>query len=100
MGGEGYKLVFRESAQREFERLGTVEKRAIDRKFQILENDPCPAESKAIDKYAPLRRIKAGHVRVIYDPEPDSRNRLYILRVGIDHSIYDLDDLVRDYRSE
>jgi mRNA-degrading endonuclease RelE of RelBE toxin-antitoxin system len=81
-------------------RLSTVEKRAIDRKFQVLENDPCPAESKALDKYAPLRRIKAGYVRVIYDPEPDSRNRLYILRVGIDHSIYDLDDLLRDYRSE
>jgi mRNA-degrading endonuclease RelE of RelBE toxin-antitoxin system len=93
-----FKVVFRESAQREFERLSGVQRKEIYNRLKSLETDPCPADSKMLDKYAPLRRIKAGNVRAIYDPEPDSRNRIFILRIGIDHSIYELEELIKEYR--
>jgi len=95
----GYKFVFRADAQKEFENLTQGQKKAISEKLKAFESDP-PAEGKTLEKYAPLRRVKAGGVRVIYDPEPDARGRLSIWRVGTDHSIYDLDQLFQVYLSE
>jgi hypothetical protein len=36
---------------------------------------------------------------VIFDPEADAKGRLFIWRIGSDHSVYDLDDLFKEYRS-
>ena len=94
------KVIFRESAEREFGRLSGVQRKAIFDKLKSLESNPYPADSKTLDKYAPLRRIKAGNVRAVYDPKPDSRDRIFILRIGFDHSIYDLDELVKEYHSD
>jgi mRNA-degrading endonuclease RelE of RelBE toxin-antitoxin system len=93
-----YKFVFRASAQKEFERLSQGQRKAISEKLKALEADPF-AEGKTIEKYAPLRRVKAGDVRVIFDPEADAKGRLFIWRIGSDHSVYDLDDLFKEYRS-
>jgi len=94
-----YKFVFRGSAQREFESLTQGQRKAISDKLRTLETNPL-AEGKTLESYAPLRRLKAGDVRVIYDPEPDSRDRISIWRIGTDHSIYNLDDLFNEYRSD
>lgn len=90
----GYTVIFRESAQKEFEALSQGRKKALFDKLKLLESDPAPPETVELEGYAPLRRIKAGDARAIYE-EPDSRNRIYILRVGIDHDIYEnMDELV------
>jgi mRNA-degrading endonuclease RelE of RelBE toxin-antitoxin system len=95
----GYKFVFHSNAQKEFENLTQGQRKAISDKFRSLEVDPM-ADGKTLDGYAPLRRVKAGDVRVIYDPEPDSKGRLFILRIGTDHSIYDLGELAENYWSK
>jgi mRNA-degrading endonuclease RelE of RelBE toxin-antitoxin system len=94
-----YKFVFRRSAQKEFENLTQGQRKAISEKLKALESDPF-AEGKTLDGYAPLRRVKAGDVRVIYDPEPDVRGRLSIWRIGVDHSIYELEGLFKEYQSD
>lgn len=88
-----YRFVFRFTAQKEFENLTQGQRKAIFEKLKAIEADPF-AEGKTLDGYAPLRRAKAGGVRVVYDPEPDAQGRLWILRIGADHSVYEgLEDL-------
>ena len=90
-----YKVIFEKSAQKEFEALGDGQRKAIFKELRKLEKSPAPPGCKALKGYAPLRRLKAGAVRAIYD-EPDGRNRIFVLRIGIDHSVYsDLDDLLK-----
>ena len=85
---------FRQSAEREFDRLSRVQQIAIYNKLKSLESDPCPADSKELEDYAPLRRIKASNVKAIYDPEPpDTSSRIFIWRIGVTHSIYDFEEL-------
>jgi mRNA-degrading endonuclease RelE of RelBE toxin-antitoxin system len=84
------KIQLRKSAEREFDRLSRVQKKAIYEKLRSLEVDPCPPDSKELEGHAPFRRIKAGDVRAIYDPEPDSKDRIFVLRIGTDHAVYDL----------
>jgi hypothetical protein len=37
---------------------------------------------------------------VIFDPEADAKGLLFIWRIGTDHSVYDLDDLFKEFRSD
>ena len=90
----------KKDAQRDFDRLNRVNQKSILAKLKFLESDPCPDDSKELEGYAPLRRIKAVDVRAIYDPEPDSRDRIWVWRIGTDHSIYELDELFKEYRSD
>jgi mRNA-degrading endonuclease RelE of RelBE toxin-antitoxin system len=76
-----YKFVFRASALKEFEGLTQGQRKAISEKLKALEADPF-AEGKTLEKYAPLRRVKAGDVRVIFDPEADAKGRLIIWRLA------------------
>lgn len=39
-------------------------------------------------------------MRAIYDPEPDSKGRIFVLRIGTDHSVYDLEELIKEYLTE
>lgn len=80
----------RKDVQRDFDRLSRVQQKAILKKLKSLESDPRPADSKELDGFAPLRRIKAGDVRAIYDPEPDTRDRIWVWRIGTDHELYEL----------
>jgi len=91
----GFEQVqFRGSAEREFDRLTRVQQKAIYNKIKSLESDACPSDSKGLEDYAPLRRIKAAHVRAIYDPEPpDASGRIFIRRISVSHSIYDFEEL-------
>jgi mRNA-degrading endonuclease RelE of RelBE toxin-antitoxin system len=83
-----YKVIFRESAEKEFDALTQGQRKALFEKLKLLETDPAPPGTDELAGYAPLRRIKAGNARAIYD-EPDARGRIFILRVGTDHNIYD-----------
>ena len=83
-----YRVIFRTSAEKEFAALTQGQKKALFAKLKLLETDPAPFESVELKGYAPLRRIKAGDARAIYD-EPDEKGRIFILRVGTDHDIYD-----------
>jgi mRNA-degrading endonuclease RelE of RelBE toxin-antitoxin system len=90
-----YKVIFRQSAAKEFDALSQGQKKALFEKLKLLESDPVPPESVELMGYAPLRRIKAGDARAIYD-EPDTKRRIFILRVGSDHDVYnDVDDLLK-----
>lgn len=82
-----YRVIFRTSAEKEFAALTQGQKKALFAKLKLLETDPAPSESVQLKGYAPLRRIKAGDARAIYD-EPDEKGRIFILRVGTDHDIY------------
>ena len=84
----GYRVIFRKSAEKEFDALTQGQKKALFDKLKLLEDDPAPSESAELKGYAPLRRIKAGDARAIFD-EPDTKGRIFILRVGSDHDIYD-----------
>jgi len=75
------------------------QKKAIAEKIKALEVDPF-VEGKTLDRYPPLRRVKAGDARMIYDPEPDANGRLSILVFGTDHSIYEHDELFKEYLRE
>jgi mRNA-degrading endonuclease RelE of RelBE toxin-antitoxin system len=94
-----YKFVFRGNSLKEFEHLTQGQKKAIAEKIKALDINPF-AEGKTLDRYPPLRRVKAGDARMIYDPEPDAKGRLSILVFGTDHSIYTLDELFKEYLSE
>lgn len=83
-----YTVIFRESAEKEFEALSPGRRKALFEKLKLLESDPAPAETTELEGYAPLRRIKAGDARAIYD-EPDAKGRIFVLRVGSDHDIYE-----------
>lgn len=90
----GYTVIFRESAEKEFDALSPGRKKALFQKLKLLEDDPAPAETVELQGYAPLRRIKAGDARAIYD-EPDAKGRIFILRVGTDHDMYeDIEELL------
>jgi mRNA-degrading endonuclease RelE of RelBE toxin-antitoxin system len=90
----GYKVIFRESAEKEFDALSQGRRKALFEKLKLLEEDPAPPGALELEGYAPLRRIKAGDARAIYDA-PDAQGRIFVLRVGVDHSIYDaMDDLL------
>jgi mRNA interferase RelE/StbE len=93
----GYKVIFRESAEKEFAALSQGQKKALFDKLKTLENDPAPPGSTELRGYAPLRRIKAGDTRAIYD-EPDVLNRIFVLRVGTDHAIYEAMDQLVDVK--
>jgi mRNA-degrading endonuclease RelE of RelBE toxin-antitoxin system len=83
-----YTVHFRKSAEKEFGALSPGLKKALFQKLKLLESDPAPAETVELRGYAPLRRIKAGAARAIYD-EPDANGRIFVLRVGSDHAIYE-----------
>ena len=82
------RVRLRKDVQRDFDRLSRVQQKAILKRLKSLESDPRPAGSKELEGFAPLRRIKAGHVRAIYDP--DARDRIWVWRIGTDHEIYEL----------
>jgi mRNA-degrading endonuclease RelE of RelBE toxin-antitoxin system len=84
------RVRLRRDVQRDFDRLSRIQQKAILEKLKSLESDPYPAGSKELEGFAPLRRIKAGDVRAIYDPEPDSWDRIWVWRIGTDHEIYEL----------
>jgi mRNA-degrading endonuclease RelE of RelBE toxin-antitoxin system len=84
------RVRLRKDVQRDFGRLSRVQQKAILKKLKSLESDPRPADSKELEGFAPLRRIKAGDVRAIYDPEPDARDRIWVWRIGTDHELYEL----------
>jgi len=88
-----YKVVFRGDSSKEFDHLTQGQQKAIAAKIDAIAIDPM-ADGKTLEGYAPLRRVKAGDVRMVYDPEPDAQGRISILRFGTDHSVYDLDRLV------
>jgi len=89
-----YRVIFRKSAEKEFDALSQGQRKALFDKLKLLESNPAPVETVELKGYAPLRRIKAGNVRAIYDP-PDERGRIFILRIGTDHDVYhDIDDLI------
>ena len=89
-----YKVIFRESAEREFDALSDGERKAIAKELKKLTKTHKPRGSVELSGYAPLRRVKAGGVRAIYD-EPDSRNRIFVLRIGTNHDVYsDLNSLL------
>ena len=89
-----YTVIFRESAEKEFDALSQGRKKALFQRLKLLETDPAPAETVELRGYAPLRRIKAGDARAIYD-EPDAKGRIFILRVGTDHDVYEnIEELV------
>jgi mRNA-degrading endonuclease RelE of RelBE toxin-antitoxin system len=94
------KVQFRESAERELDRLSRVQQQAIYNKLKSLESDPCHADAKALEDYVPPRRIKKADVRAIYDPEPpDASRRIFIWRISVSHSIYDFEELSQ-YQSD
>ena len=91
-----YRVIFDERAEREFEALTQGQKKALFNKLRLLTTNPAPAETVELKGYAPLRRIKAGDARAIYD-EPDSNGRIFIMRVGSDHEIYqNIETLLND----
>jgi mRNA interferase RelE/StbE len=90
----GYKVIFRRSAEKEFNALTQGQRKALFERLKLLESDPAPPDTVELKGYAPLRRIKAADVRAIYD-EPDAKQRIFILRIGTDHTVYDgVDDLL------
>jgi mRNA-degrading endonuclease RelE of RelBE toxin-antitoxin system len=96
-----YKVVFRGNSSKEFESLTQGQKKAFAGIIRVFENNPSAEGSKTLVRYAPLRRVKTGNIRVIYDLEPDTEDRLSLSRIGADHSIYDdLADLYREYLSD
>src|SRR5215470_13807032 len=95
-----FRAVFRGDALKEFEHLTPGQRKAIAKQIDAIEADPFTEDSVELEGFAPLRRIKAGDARVIYDPEPDAQGRLSLLAFGTDHSIYDLDERFKEYLSE
>ncbi len=94
-----YKVVFRFTAEKEFENLTQGQWKAIAAKIDAITINPM-VEGKTLIGYAPLRRVKAGEVRMVYDPEPDAQGRISILRFGTDHSVYGLNELAQNYWSK
>jgi mRNA-degrading endonuclease RelE of RelBE toxin-antitoxin system len=88
-----YKVIFRKSAEKEYEALSDGERKAITQELKKLRITNRPRGSVELTGYAPLRRIKAGGVRAIYD-EPDSKNRIFVLRIGTNHDVYSELDLL------
>lgn len=91
-----YKFIFRFTAQNEFESLTQGQKKAIFEKLKTIEVDPM-GQGKTLVGYESLRRVKAGNVRAIYDPEPDAKGHISILRIGTNHSVYELEELAKKY---
>jgi mRNA-degrading endonuclease RelE of RelBE toxin-antitoxin system len=92
--GPRYKVIFDDRAEKEFVALSPGRRKALWDKLKLLETDPAPSEATQLRGYEPLRRIKAGDARAIFD-EPDANDRIFILRVGVDHDIYgDLEQLL------
>jgi mRNA-degrading endonuclease RelE of RelBE toxin-antitoxin system len=90
-----YKVIFRRSAEKEFDALSQGQRKALYEKLKLLEINPAPPETVELEGYALLRRIKAEDARAIYDA-PDAAGRIFVLRIGTDHGIYDaLDELLR-----
>jgi mRNA interferase RelE/StbE len=83
-----YKVIFDQRAEKEFEALSQGQRKALFDKLKILETNPAPPGTVELKGYAPLRRIKAGDARAIYD-EPDAKGRIFVLRIGTDHDIYE-----------
>jgi mRNA-degrading endonuclease RelE of RelBE toxin-antitoxin system len=83
-----YKVIFRKTAEKEFDALSQGQKKALFEKLKLLQHDPAPPETIELKGYAPLRRIKAGNARAIYDA-PDAMGRIFVLRVGASHGIYE-----------
>jgi hypothetical protein len=92
-----YRAVFRGDSFKEFQRLTQGQRKAIAVKIDAIETDPFAEGSIALASYAPLRRIKASDAKMIYDPEPDANGRLSILAFGTDHSIYERDELLKEW---
>jgi mRNA interferase RelE/StbE len=83
-----YRVIFDERAEKEFEALTQGERKALFDKLKLLEKHPAPPGTVELKGYAPLRRIKAGDARAIYD-EADANRRIFVLRVGTDHDVYE-----------
>ena len=89
-----YAVIFKKNAEREFEALSDGKRKAIFKELKKLENTDKPNGYKELKGYSPLKRVKSGGVRAVYD-EPNGRNRIFILRIGTDHSVYDLLELIK-----
>jgi len=61
-----YAVLFDLRAKRQFDKLNQGQRKALHDALILLENNPNPPCSKELEKYEPLRRIKAKDVRAIY----------------------------------
>jgi len=89
-----YKVIIKPSAEKQFSSLSQGQKKAILSKLKELRQNPRPPGAIRLRNHETLWRVKHRNVRAIYD-EPDENNVIYVLRIGVDHSIYaDLDKLI------
>lgn len=75
------KVVWIKQAENEFAALSQGQRKAIVKEIDQLYSDLKPAGSDELKGYAPLRRLKAGMIRAIYDPSTGPE-KARILRIG------------------
>ncbi len=83
-----YRLLIKNSAGRELERLGTkADRRRIIERIQALADDPRPHGCEKLAGYADRFRIRQGNYRVVYLVD-DHRREVTIFKVGDRKDVY------------
>ena len=78
------KIRILDSAQRSLLQLEHKQARQLTRKIKQLAVHPTPPQSKMLEGYAPLRRLRVGDCRVIYFVEGNTLKIPLIDRRGDD----------------
>jgi mRNA-degrading endonuclease RelE of RelBE toxin-antitoxin system len=76
-----HKIVWIKKAEKEFAALSQGQRKAISDEIDKLVAGPEPPGSDELEGYSPLRRLKAGMIRAIYDPQAGPK-KIRILRIG------------------
>lgn len=82
-----YKIQFRKSVRKEFEKIAKIDQARILKKLQVLSTDPRPSGCKKLsgqDRY----RIRQGNYRILYELQDDVLI-VMIVKIGNCRDVYD-----------
>jgi len=82
-----FTVIFRPSAQKEFDRLPVSVQKPILRKILALRENPFPPGSKKLKGPDGFHRLRIGDYRVIYEMEGQMLY-IYVVRIGHRKDIY------------
>jgi mRNA interferase RelE/StbE len=81
-----YRIALRQSAEKEFKRLGHVEQKRIGAKLVALEENPLPPGAIALQG-RPGFRIRIGDYRVLYEVDHEKR-LVSVFAIGHRRDVY------------
>lgn len=79
------KLIYTRTAVKDIKKLDSVAKKRIEKRLEVLANNPLKYAKKLSDKKLGSYRWRVGNYRIIFDLD---KNKIVILRIAHRREVY------------